>query len=498
MANRIEDLEPKSVWSYFAELSKIPRCSKKEEAAMAWLMSVALEHGLTAKRDQAGNLLIVVPARPGCEKAPTVVIQSHVDMVCEKNSDKTHDFDTDPIQLLVDGDCVSADGTTLGADNGIGVAMGLAFLDDPDAKHGPLELLFTVDEETGLTGAFNIGEDFFTGRTMINLDAEVVGKFTIGSAGGTDTTIGFPTARESREGLSYYRLSIDGLKGGHSGADVHLGRGNSIKILARVLLAAAEADLSEAIHLGSAVGGSKRNAIPREALATVGISAGSEAKFEKAVGEISALISEQLADADPDFTVTLKLLDTKGSAAPGTDNSAMSLRFLQMVAAVPWGILGMSTALPNLVETSSNVGVLIDNENKRELTCSTRSSSSQGLAEVLASLRAIATMAGACVEHSDGYPGWQPRLGTPLLASVEQVYTDLFEKKPEFLAVHAGLECGLFLGKYPELQIIAYGADIREGHSPDEWVSIASVEKCWKFTRALVGHLSERRDGNIR
>ncbi len=480
-------LQPQHLWRYFARLSEIPRCSKHEERVMAWLDALAKERDLPIRADAVGNRVLTVPATPGLEGAPTLVIQGHVDMVCEKNSDVDHDFSRDPIRIQVDGDRVSAEGTTLGADNGIGVATGLAMLDDPEATHGPLELLFTVDEETGLTGASQIAPDLFTGNLMLNLDSEEVGRFTIGSAGGRDTQLHLPIGWSSADGLTSLTLQVKGLRGGHSGGDIHRQRASGIKVLGRLLRAALETPDLGAIRLGALVGGSKRNAIPREAQAVVGIRPGTEDAFRQAIDTCAAEIRVQLGEADPDLEVELTPSE---EASPHFASPEDTRRFIDLLCALPFGVLGLSTVLIGLVETSSNIGVLHTDEEGYHLHCSTRSFTSQAIDEVLIQMRGVARLADARIEHGDGYPGWKPDLDSPMQQSVHKVYSELFEETPRFEAIHAGLECGLFMDKYPNLQIVSYGPKITNAHSPDEWVSIASVQKYWRFTKALVRELA--------
>jgi len=491
LSKSIKQLEPKALWGYFAALSKIPRGSKNETAVMAWITQLAEDRGLTTKQDEVGNLVVLVPSTAGLEQAPTIVFQSHVDMVCEKNYDVEHDFERDPIKPYIDGDRVTAPGTTLGADNGIGVAAALAMMDVTDCPHGPLELLFTVDEETGLTGAFGIGDNMFSGRIMINMDAEEVGRFTIGSAGGADTNITFPAPREPQIGLSGYRLTVSGLKGGHSGGDIDKNRGNSINILGRLLLAALEDPSVGDIQLAAAIGGSKRNAIPRQAVSTIAVPGGTDQAFERIIKEHSESIREQLSESDAEFEIDLTPLSSEETETKAVCTPTDSARLIRLLNALPCGVLGNSIDIEGLVETSSNVAVLVDFGDSFEITCSTRSSVDQALKNVLGQLRSISHLAGATTTHSDGYPGWKPKLGTPLLMTVESIYKKMFGEAPTFEALHAGLECGLFKGKYPDLEIVAYGAEIVEAHSPDEWVSISSVSKFWDFTKQLVSELAK-------
>ncbi len=498
----LADLEPRLLWRYFAELSRIPRASKKEEAAMAWIESVAAAHQREVRRDAAGNRVIHLPATPGCEQAPAVVLQSHVDMVCEKDPETTHDFDRDPIRPHVAGEWVTAQGTTLGADDGIGVAAALSFLDDAQAVHGPLELLFTVDEETGLTGARQLDPGLVTGRVLLNLDAEEVGRFTVGSAGGQDTRLRLSAPRRPWPEGSHYALSIGGLKGGHSGVDIDKNRGNAIKILGRLLLAGIEAleaggaggaAGASGVRIGNAQGGSKRNAIPREAEAVVAVPAGACGTFERAVKQSAALVRRELAGTDGGLTIALEPLagDRLAAAcATGVAAADASARVVQLINALPSGVLAMSTESAKLVDTSSNLAVLTDAGDAHDLVCSSRSARAAALAGALAQIRGAGRLANAAIAHSDGYAPWEARPGSPLLRTAGQLYRRLFGSEPSFESVHGGLECGLFAEKFPGMDMIAYGPLTKDAHSPSERVNIASVQRFWVFTRALVEELA--------
>jgi dipeptidase D len=499
-AQRVAELEPRLLWHYFAELARVPRCSTQEEAAMAWIESVAAAHGIAARRDATGNRMVPVPATPGCELAPTVVLQSHVDMVCEKDPEVIHDFARDAIRPRIAGDWVTATGTTLGADDGIGVAAALAFLDDRTAVHGPLELLFTVDEESGLTGARGLDPALFTGRILLNLDADQVGRFTVGSAGGQDTHLRLAAERAAWPAGIYYQLEVGGLKGGHSGVDIDKNRGNAIKILGRVLLSGAEAlgsgaaaNAAGGVRIGSAWGGSKRNAIPRQAAAVVAVPAAARAVFEQAVRTQAALIGAELRDTDSGLAITLEPLAGEALAAAranGVIPSAAAGTLLRLITALPSGVLAMSTRFAKLVDTSSNVGVLVDEGDAHTLICATRSARSAALEGAIAQIRAGGHLAGAQVTHSDGYGPWEADPESPLRRIVAEVYRRLFVAEPAFEAVHGGLECGLFVEKRPELDMIAYGAEMLDAHSPSERVNIASVLRFWNFTRGLLEELT--------
>lgn len=488
MPHSIADLEPKALWHYFLELSKIPRCSKQEQAAIDWIARIADERGAATRRDAVGNLLVLVPASPGYEDAPTVALQGHADIVCEKNTGTQHDFAKDPIRPIIDGDWVTAEGTTLGADNGIGVAAAMAVLDSPEITHGPLELLVTVDEETGLTGAFGIQPGFLSADYLVNLDSEEIGVFTVGCAGGTDTTVTFRAARSAAADAELLGVAVAGLQGGHSGTDIHKNRGNSIKILFRLLLAALEDPAVGTLRLGTAQGGSKRNALPREARAIVAVPAGGASAFRATLETKRDEIREQLAGIDDDLQLVIE-----SAGGESVCDAEASARMIRMICALPFGVQAMDADIPDLVETSSNVGVLTDLGDGYEISCASRSSLAPTMQGLLGQIRAVADLAGAEVTHSDGYPGWKPNLRSPLLARAKEVHQRVFGRAAEVRAIHAGLECGLFTEKYPKLDIISYGPDIQNPHSPDEKVRIETVARMWRFTCALLEDLAKNR-----
>jgi len=486
MSTPVEELEPRALWRHFVALSRIPRCSKHEADAVAWIEELAREKGCATRRDDVGNLLVEIPASPGCENAPTVILQGHVDMVCEKNSDVEHDFARDPIVPVIDGEWVRARGTTLGADNGIGVCMGLALLDAKDLVHGPLELLMTVDEETGLTGAMHIAPGFMRGSRLINLDSEELGVFTVGCAGGQDSVLELRAPRTASSGTAL-RLSVGGLLGGHSGQDIAKNRGHSLRILARLLSAAREAEGVRGLRLGLVAGGSKRNAIPREATALLSVPAASVPALRETIARVERECAEQVAGIEPDFKVTLQ-----ASEAPegGFADETASARLLDLILTLPQGVLAMNVDIPTLVETSNNVGVIDDLGDGWRLTCASRTSNAPAMEDVSASIRAAGRLAGASVAHGNGYPGWKPNLGSELLARAKRVYQRLAGHEAQVEAIHAGLECGLLTEKYPDLDILSYGPKIVDAHSPAERVDIASVKEVYDFTCALLEDLA--------
>ena len=480
---KLDKLQPSAVWRIFEMMTEIPHGSGNEAAIQARFKQWAAERNLDCKEDAVGNLLITIPATKGYEKAAPVLVQGHVDMVCEKNAATKHDFATDPLKLKVEGDWVTAQGTTLGADNGIGVAMGLALADDKSAVHGPVEVLLTVDEERGLTGAAGVQAGFFAARRMINLDSEEDDAIFIGCAGGWDTafTLKNRATRAPKE-TSGRKVSITGLKGGHSGLDIHKNRGNAIKILTRALLAAAaEVD----VRIVEIDGGSMRNAIPREAEAKVVVAKKDGRKFKQLVDACLAKVqAEELAGIDDGFAWKVTTVN-----APRCLSLDSSRKTLALLAAIPNGVTAMSTDIAGLVESSTNLGVVKTDGAKVRTVCCSRSSVMSALDGLKAQHKAIGELAGAEIDQPEGYPGWKPNMDSPILAITRKQYKKAFGKDAELLAIHAGLECGLLTEKYPDLDIVSFGPNIRGAHSPDEKVQISSVQKIWKLFAATMKEL---------
>ncbi len=468
----LQGLKPESLWRHFDEIRKIPRCSGKEDKIREYVIKFAQSRGLSYRVDSAGNVVIKKKASPGKEKAPGVVLQAHLDMVCEKNSDVDHDFEKDPIKLRREGDWLMAQGTTLGADNGIGVAAALAVLEDDSLVHGPLEVLLTVDEETGLTGAFNLDPSLVEGRILLNLDSEEEGTFFIGCAGGGDSVLRLPVSREGEGKGKALKIKVHGLKGGHSGIDIHLGRGNAIKILARLLYELAD---QLEFSLVSFNGGNKRNAIPREAEAV--IIAEDRGKVEKVVSDVLQQVKDELRASDPGVSISIE--EVQEGLPPMTRESRD--RLIASLLILPHGVLAMSQEIEGLVETSTNLGVVKTAQDKVEMVESSRSSIKSALEAVRKSIKAFAELVGAEIEQPPSYPGWKPNLNSKVLAVMKRVYKRLFGKEPEVKAIHAGLETGIIGEKIPGMDMISFGPDIRHPHSPDEKVNIPSVEKFWKL-----------------
>ena len=470
----IRDLEPRLVWEIFDDITRVPRPSKKEGKIIAFLEAFAAEHGLEHRKDAIGNVVICKPATAGFESYPTVVLQSHMDMVCEKNSDVKFDFENDSIRTFIDNGWVKADGTTLGADCGIGMAAALAVLVDPTIAHGPIEALFTVDEETGLTGAFGLGEGMLRGKYLINLDSEDEGEIFIGCAGGVDTVATFSYEKESAPtGYAWFRAEVSDLLGGHSGDDIDKGRANSNKIVARLLW---EAGRSFDMRMSTFSGGNLRNAIPREACSVFGVPENRKEEFLKYYELFAEGVSAEYKITEPGFRISLSEVTDADSVIDLKTQRAL----IDALVGVPNGVIAMSSAVAGLVETSTNLAsVKFEEGNKIVVTSSQRSSVESAKRFVMQSVDSVFTLAGADVAHSDGYPGWTPDPESHLLAVTVGSYKRLFGSEPKVRAIHAGLECGLFLEKYPELEMVSFGPTLRGVHSPDERIEISTVGKFW-------------------
>lgn len=488
MSSPLDKLEPRLIWKHFDAIRQIPRPSKHEERIAEHVANWAKSHGLEVKRDGAGNVLVKVPATPGHEKAPVIVLQGHLDMVPEKNSDVAFDFEKDAIQVRVVGDYVYATGTTLGSDNGVGVAAAMAVAEDQKAVHGPLELLFTIDEETGLTGAMQLDNKLLAGRILINLDTEEDAALYIGCAGGADTHATFTVSREDAlKGTIPVRVSVRGLRGGHSGVDVHENRGNALKFLLRTL----NALQGKGIEFGivSLAGGSKHNAIPREADAVIRISKGNESAAVAAVDSFARVLKEEFGEIDPGQRVECVTLEDR------EENRKVWIRFdndrvLDALLACPHGVLGMSRAVPGLVETSNNLAVVTTEGNTVKVTTSSRSSVMPSLKATTEQIGAAFRLGGAEVEQRDGYPGWKPNPSSAVLNTALKVFEREFKKKPAVKAIHAGLECGLIGEKYPGMDMVSMGPQIESPHSPDERVQISTVDRFYTFLKATLAELA--------
>ena len=476
----IENLKPELLWKQFDEIRKIPRCSKHEEKIREYILEFAKQHQLETKTDDAGNVVIIKPASTGMQDKPTVILQGHMDMVCEKNSDVDFDFSKDAIQLNKEGDVLTAKGTTLGADDGIGVATSLALLEDDSLKLGKLEALFTVDEETGLTGAFALESDLLTGKILLNLDSEDWGVLTVGCAGGGNSEITLPIEKEKVNddfvGLS---LKISGLRGGHSGVDIHEQRGNAIKLLSRLLC---KISASFEIVLFDLEGGDKHNAIPREASALIGVKPSDETNVKKMIEDESDAIAEEIKPIDPKFTVDVK----KEGAAKQMLTERAAQRVLYLLHALPHGVDKMSYDIEGLVQTSTNLAKATCADEKVNILLSSRSSNMTELQNLRDRIHAMTKLAGGEVEEEEPYPGWQPDLDSQLLKLSKKLYKEKYGEDPVVEAIHAGLECGIIGEKFGGMDMISIGPTIKYPHSPEEQVHISTVDKFYDFVVDII------------
>jgi dipeptidase D len=473
---RLNNLSPQPLWNYFEEICQVPRPSKKEEKIIRFLLDFAAKHGLEARRDDIGNVLIKKPATPGRENDPIVILQSHVDMVCEKNSGTNHNFETDAIKPFIDDGWVRAEGTTLGSDDGIGMAAQMAVLAATNLSHGPIECLFTVDEETGLSGAFALQPGFMSGNILLNLDSEDEGELFIGCAGGIDTvgTLSF-IPETVPEGSFALKLEVKGLQGGHSGDDINKNRGNANKILNRFLLAASKLFN---MRLAAFSGGNLRNAIAREASAVVVVP---HSQKEDMVVEWNVFASEMEFEFERSEPKLALHHQSVGLPEFVIDRDTQ-IKLLNLITACPHGVLEMSSRMIGMVETSTNLAsVKFTENNKIELVTSQRSEIESRKFMAAEMVEAAMKLAGAEVVHSDGYPGWTPNPDSVVAKIAADSYQKLFGNEPLVKSIHAGLECGLFLEKYPELDMVSFGPTIRGAHSPDERINTETVEKFWKL-----------------
>jgi dipeptidase D len=484
MERKISHLQPENVWANFESICSVPRPSKKEEKMIAFLENFASKNELVFKKDEVGNVLISKAATTGFENRKKVVLQSHLDMVCEKNSYVIHDFENDPIKPYIDGEWVRAEGTTLGADCGIGIAAQLAVLTDQKIQHGPIECLFTVDEETGLTGAFALKQGFFSGEILINLDSEDEGELFIGCAGGIDSVAKLNFRHTaSPSGFFPIEIKVSGLTGGHSGDDINKGRANAIKVMVRFLW---DAFHKWGIKLCHIDGGNLRNAIPREASAVFLIKNGYK---ENLVADFNVFVN----DLKSEISITEPLAKIEISSIDKPEyviDDKHTERLLNVLYACPHGVHAMSYRMPGLVETSTNLAsVKMLDKGIIEIITSQRSDQESGKKDILSMVEAVFQLGNIPVIHGDGYPGWTPNPDSEILKITAQSYHDLFEAKPIIRSIHAGLECGLFLKKYPKLDMVSFGPTITGAHSPDERINIATVDKFWKLLVSVLENI---------
>ena len=476
------------ILDYFDQINAIPRCSKSEQRIREWLSRWAAERNLETNGDAAGNLVVQVPASAGCEQAPTIVIQGHMDMVCEKTPDASHDFTQDPIRSHMEGEWLTADKTTLGADNGIAIAYALALAEDRDVIHPPLELLFTVDEESGLTGVKQMDPGLIKGRRLINLDSEDEGIFTIGCAGGEDTRLTMTLQPEPLPAdFACMRLVVGGLRGGHSGIDIHKQRANANRLLARTLDQIQRKTACRLVHL---TGGSRHNAIARDAAAVFAIESGANGTVAQLVGEMEATLKQEVGGKEPDLLVRVQ--DDPPSIVSSALSLADSRRAVSLLLALPHGVAGMSTTVDGLVETSCNLATTALDNGRLSILTSQRSASPSRLAEMTAMIEAVGSLAGATSHGGSHYPPWQPDLDSQLLQASKTVYATLFGRQPVIQIIHAGLECAIIGDLCPGMQMISFGPTIRNPHSPDERLLVPSVGKVWQLLVALLASLSGR------
>jgi len=485
----MKDLKPEEVWDHFLELSKIPRCSGNEGPAREYVKSIAEDHGYETDVDEVGNVLVRKPGE--IEDASPLVIQSHLDMVCEKTSDKDHDFSKDPIPIKKEDDWLTADRTTLGADNGIGVAISLAIMEDEGLRHGPLEFLFTVGEETGLDGAKGIKPGYFEGRTLINLDSEEFGNFTIGCAGSGDSWLKIPVEYEESGIGKFFEIKIDGLKGGHSGLDIGEGRANANKIIGKLLFEAYEKkeDLNvKTLRLQDIEGGSKRNTIPKEASAVIEID-GQDREILEHIREVFEKIKDEYSAVEGGMTLDVKSIESEENRVLKEEYSKM---ICDLLVSLPHGVLVMSQEVPDLVKTSTNLATVSLDRDEVEITMMTRSSSHFDLLSTRKRIRTIAENFGGEVEESDAYPGWEPDIESDILKLSKDVYKETLGGDPVVEALHAGLETGIIGQKFEGMDMISFGATLEGAHTPSEKVKISTVEKLWTLVRDILKEFAEK------
>jgi dipeptidase D len=482
----IAGLEPKPIWDHFARISEIPRPSKNEGKISAHVIELARKHDLEVKQDDTGNVVVRKPASSGKADSQTVAVQSHLDMVCEKNRDVKHDFDREGIELVRADGYVKASGTTLGSDNGIGVAAALSIMLDNSLVHGPLEFLFTVDEETGLTGASSLTPGFLKSKILLNLDSEEEGALYVGCSGGRDTLLSLPVEREvAPKGFVPVGLTVAGLRGGHSGLDIHAGRGNALKLLVRALWQIATSIDIRVSHLE---GGSKRNAIPREAEAVIYAKEQQLEALRDRVREINSVLKNECSTVEPNLL--LKVTESNPATNRGPLKKTDQDRLLSLLYGLPHGVVVMSADIPGLVETSTNLAMVQMDQESVTVGTSHRSSVNSALENIATTVGVIGGLAGAKAEHTDGYPGWKSNLNSTALKVTKQTYAQLFGEEPEIKAIHAGLECGIIGQKFPGMDMVSFGPTIEGAHSPDERVEIATVQKFWDLLTGVLKNLA--------
>ncbi|MBA4250712.1 MAG: cytosol nonspecific dipeptidase [Chlorobiaceae bacterium] len=486
MGSVLGHLSPKLVFEHFEEICKYPRQSKKEEKIAEYVVAVGKRNNLETLKDAFGNIVIKKPATKGYENLKTVVLQGHIDMVAEKNRDVIHDFDNDPILPYIDGEWIKAKGTTLGADNGIGVAAALAILEDKNVAHGPLECLFTLDEETGLTGASSLDTNILNAEILLNLDSEELGTLYIGCSGGKNTLAKFSFKNEAVPTDSVaYEIKIEGLVGGHSGLEIHQQRGNAIKILARVLR---QSELDFQLRLSEIQGGNKHNAIPREAFSQVTLPKSFEKDFLAFIEKMNAIVRDEIASIENG----LKISAIKNDLPSNVMEMKVQTNLLLALNALPHGVMKMSPDIPNLVETSTNLAIIKTENSTVSIVTSQRSSVASEIKEAVDTIGAIFLLAQAEVNKTDGYPGWKPNIHSPILSVFKNTYKNLYGHEPEVKAIHAGLECGIIGEKYPKMDMISFGPTMFGVHSPDEKLLIPTIEPFYELLKNVLKDIPKK------
>lgn len=479
MIPALANLQPEQLWKHFDKLAAIPRASTKEAAAREYVRGVAKNSGLEAIQDSVGNLIVRKPARPGREAAPVTLLQGHLDMVCEKNETTVHNFDKDPIKVVRDGDWLKADGTTLGADNGVGVAAALAVMESKDISHGPLEFAFTIDEETGLTGASQFAPGMLKSKYYLNLDNEEIGTLCIGCAGGLNTTARRKVKLVPAGAGSAWRIKVTGLHGGHSGVDIHQGRGNALRIMGGVLQ-----DLLDRlpVELAEVNGGSAHNAIPREAVATVLLPDSREAEMKSLVAAAEAACKAELGGFDPGLQITVAKTERPAMVLDAADAKNTAA----LLSSLPHGILAMSPDVPGLVQTSTNLATVKTNGDVVVIVTSQRSAIATSKQTAARMVATVCRLAGFEAQHGNSYPGWKPEPTSDLAKKLQAAHQKLFGQPAKLIAMHAGLECGVIGEKYPGMQMISFGPTIVNPHSPNERVQISTVANFWNFLKLVL------------
>ena len=482
MPSVLSELEPKVVWKHFEALTKIPRASGNEAAARQYILDQARKLGLEAQQDQAGNVVVRKPAHRGRENAPIALLQGHLDMVCEKNEGTAHDFSKDPIRVVRRDGWLYADGTTLGSDNGVGVAASLAVMESTDIAHGPLEFVYTIDEETGLTGATQFGKGMLKAKYFLNLDNEEKGTLCIGCSGGVNTTARRKLTFHPAPSGAAYRIKVSGLKGGHSGVDIHLGRGNALRVLGNALQRVME---KLSIDVADVKGGSAHNAIPREASATIVADKARESELQSVISGFAAETQTDLGNFDPGVQVSVE----PTAAPPQVMDKSDAKRIADALAAVPHGVLAMSPDVPGLVQNSTNLATISIKNGQAEIVTSQRRAIATSRDASRRLVETVFRIAGFEPEHAGEYPGWKPEPDSDIVKTCKKAYEKTFGGEPKLIAMHAGLECGVIGEKYPGMQMISFGPQIESPHSPNERVEIESVGEFWKYLKAVLENL---------